>query len=477
MATVNKAEFNIKLSQKQFLAWNAPEPEILYGGSAGSGKSVFLVAKCFINACKYPGSRSFIGRKVLSHFTSTTLQTWYENIPASAYKENKQDKTFKIKVGDVYSTIFYGGLNSREELDKFKSAEYSFVYIDEASELEPDDFLQILSRLRQKLSNGTFPPYQAYFTSNPAQSELRNRFIMGPKAGVQRFIPALPGDNPYLDPTYVERMKELYKYRPEVFKCLMEGDWNIIQAANMIYRQPWVDACMRITDMRRFTNKCGVSLDAARFGDDETAIYGWNGSKQVEKNIFGKKDEMAVAAEALGMLRRINGNWIAVGGGAIGLTVIEKLKLICDNDIAIILVDEKAKAKNSSRYFNVRAEMYWEGGDLMAETAVSLIPDPDLSKQLLAQTYKITGGRILVDSKDIVKLKLNRSPDHSDGTVIGLWAMLHEAPDMPTMNEVRESPTQKAIRENALGQGRNAGSYQDNEETVYYEPQGGDNNE
>lgn len=398
------------------------------------------------------------------NFKLSTYQTWLETIPPTAYKENKQEKTFKIRVGNQYSTIHYGGLNRTEDTDKFKSTEFSFQYWDQAEELTENDFLTVLPRNRQKLPNGTYPPYQAFFSANPQQCAFRNRFIMNPKAGNQKFVQMLAKDNPWLAPDYIPKLQEIYKYRPELIRALLEGDWNVIEAANMIFRQAWIDASMQYTDVRRFTNKKGVSIDAARFGDDETAIYGWHGTKQVEKDIFGKRDENSVAAAGLGMLKRIGGNWIAVGGGAIGETVISKLKLICDNDVQIILVDEKMPAMNPSKFYNIRAEMYWLAAELMCENGVSLIPDAELSKQFLAQTYGLSGGRILVDPKDKIKELLNRSPDYSDATVIGLWA-LHSAPEMPAFASVQLTSTQKAIRDNAAhSQNRNVQSYYDQEQ-------------
>ena len=100
----------------------------------------------------------------------------------------------------------------------------------------------------------------------------------------------------------------------------------------------------------------------------------------------------------------------------------------------------------------------------MCENGVSLIPDAELSKQFLAQTYGLSGGRILVDPKDKIKELLNRSPDYSDATVIGLWA-LHSAPEMPAFASVQLTSTQKAIRDNAAhSQNRNVQSYYDQEQ-------------
>jgi hypothetical protein len=392
----------------------------------------------------------------------STYQTWKEVIPEQSYKENKGEQMFRIKSGNNYSQIFYGGVNDKNDtVSKFKSSEFAFEYIDQAEELIEQDFLDLLQRLRQKLPSGEKPPYQAIFTANPKICTFRQRFIVNPKDGIQKFIPALPTDNPYLASDYVPRMRELYKYRPEMIKALLEGNWDVVEEANAVFHQKWIDTCMNISDARRWVNKKGVSVDAARFGDDESVIFGWHGTKQIDRDIFGKQDEHVVAARAWAMLKKIGGNWIAVGGGAIGKTVRAKLRLIVDSDVQIIDVDEVAPADDRTKYYNVRAEMYWETAELAAETALALIPDPETARQFMAHTYSYSGGRILIDDKEDIKEKINRSPDYADAICIGVWAM-KRAPEMPAYSTVQMTSTQKAIKE-AMHEKREVGSYFDTE--------------
>jgi hypothetical protein len=84
-----------------------------------------------------------------------------------------------------------------------------------------------------------------------------------------------------------------------------------------------------------------------------------------------------------------------------------------------------------------------------------------LTRQLMAHTYSYSGGRILIDDKDEVKEKINRSPDYADAVCIGMWA-IKRAPEMPAYSTIQMTSTQKAIKE-AMHEKREVGSYFDTE--------------
>ena len=72
----------INLTPKQSDCWELLfdniHTEILYGGSAGSGKS-YLGCLWIATIClKYPGIRTLVGRTVLAQLKTTTLNTMFE---------------------------------------------------------------------------------------------------------------------------------------------------------------------------------------------------------------------------------------------------------------------------------------------------------------------------------------------------------------------------------------------------------------
>ena len=100
---------DINLTKKQGQCWKVlmddHTSEILYGGSAGSGKSwlgcIWIITLCI----KYEGIRCLIGRTVLSQLKNTTLNTLFETFKAMGlnsdnhFKYNGQTNIIKLYNG------------------------------------------------------------------------------------------------------------------------------------------------------------------------------------------------------------------------------------------------------------------------------------------------------------------------------------------------------------------------------------------
>src|SRR3990167_6994076 len=92
-------EVTIKPSKKQDEAWMALENPVIdtvfLGGGAGGGKTWFICETRLVNALRYPGYRSFIGRNELTRLMQSTYITWckvskYHKIPADTWHLNGQ---------------------------------------------------------------------------------------------------------------------------------------------------------------------------------------------------------------------------------------------------------------------------------------------------------------------------------------------------------------------------------------------------
>ena len=84
------------------------------------------------------------------------------------------------------------------------------------------------------------------------------------------------------------------------------------------------------------------------------------------------------------------------------------------------------KAEEETKYYNLRAEMWWNTGRRFSEKDIKLTwhglsgEDKDLQRELSAVAYLIRNGKILIEPKDKIKERLGRSPDKADAYLIGL---------------------------------------------------------
>jgi phage terminase large subunit len=417
--------------------------DVLYGGAKGGGKSWFLcwwaywlaaqiIEQFDLQPSDTPPHIGFIGRKQSVDFTMTTLQTWQEVIPRSTYAiKGATDRHPKHILIDGRAAIDFGGFDRQETINKFNSAEFVFIGIDQAEELTQDDVSVLRASRRMKLG-GKQLRYKGLWTANPAQSWLKQEFITHPPA-CNRFIQALPSDNPHLPGSYVETLKEAFKHRPELLEAYLHGSWDAFEGADQIIKSEWVRlAAARLGEHRRYARKV-ITCDPARFGDDETVIYYLEDLSIRDVIIYGQKDTMHTAGRLAAMAEKYHCP-VVVDAIGIGAGVVDRLVEIGGGiEVVAIVSSEKATVE---RYYNLRAQMWDEVARQFSDGAIALASDDfRLHNQLCTPCYKFKGGKMAVEEKDEIKKRLNCSPDRADAYVQGAWYSL----GMPTSYEEKRA--------------------------------------
>jgi len=223
-----------------------------------------------IDGSKPPIPLGFLGRKRAVDFNDTTLETFKKIIPPSMYEIKSHLK--EIVIEDKVK-INYGGLDDQETINKFNSAEYAFLGIDQAEETERNDVSVLQASLRLRVNHKT-PPYKELYTANPAECWLKQDFILSNRPeGL--FIPALPDDNPYLPETYKETLRRSFAHDPYALKAYLEGDWDAFsQVEDAVFLPRWFELCRKAEpDYDEDLDVKIIAVDVAtKRGDNETVI-------------------------------------------------------------------------------------------------------------------------------------------------------------------------------------------------------------
>lgn len=427
---LTRIDFNPTYTAKQTVANQAlarPDiREVLYGGAKGGGKSVFgcfwclsralqIIKECNIQARKHPIPIGFMGRKRGIDFTNTTLETWKRFIPEELYEI--KGKPAEIVIADRVK-ILTGGLDNGEIVNKFNSAEYAFFFIDQAEEVNADQIGELRATFRLIINDKKIPG-KGLFTANPAQSFLKDEFILNPTAD-RMFIQALPTDNHYLGPEYIEVLKDSFKNRPELLKAYLEGSWDSLGGFNQVIRDSWITNAAKIT-LYPPLKKTLITCDPARYGNDETVIYCMENTEIKEAVIYGQKSLMHTA-NVLHVLARKHGDClIVVDVCGIGGGVVDRLIEMGDN---VLGIDNAGRSDEPAKYYNKRAEIWCKAADMLACGDVQLTnTEPKLNGQLCTPAYEFRNGKILIESKADIKKRLGKSPDRADAYVNGLYAL------------------------------------------------------
>jgi len=238
-------DIDIKLTKKQGQAWKLLMDditnEVLYGGSAGAGKS-WLGCLWISTLClQYAGIRCLIGRTVLQQLKLTTLNTLFETLQSMGLKSgehyvyNGQSNviTFQNKSEIVLKDLQYQP--SDPNFDSLGGLELTAVFVDEAAQISQLAYNILKSRMRFKLTEYNLQP-KILMTCNPGQVWLKKVFyiphVQETLPNNMAFVPALPLDNPHLPSSYIEMLKSL---PPQQRKRLLEGDWNYMDESDNLF--------------------------------------------------------------------------------------------------------------------------------------------------------------------------------------------------------------------------------------------------
>ncbi len=365
---------------------------------------------------KYPILLGFMGRNRGVDFNDTTLETWKRIIPQNQYEIRVQDKEIIIQGRVKYS---FGGLDSTEAVSKFSSAEFGVIFVDQAEETDRDNIAVLRSRFRLQI-NGEPLPYKELYTANPANCWLKDEFVLGndPK---KVYIPALPRENPNLPETYIASLQEAFKHRPELLLANLEGSWDSLEGANIVIKDIWLRQAREVHLNYIGRPKQVFGVDVARFGDDRTVVYYLEGTDIKDEMIFGQVDTMYTAGKIHIWAQEKNPDLIAVDVVGLGAGVADRLREMGNK---VLEVNSAEKAENSEKYYNQRAEMWWETGRKFAEKEIQLTwQDPELMRELGSVSYLIRSGKFLMEAKEDVKKRLGKSPDKADAYLLGLQAL------------------------------------------------------
>ena len=391
--------------------------QLLYGGSAGSGKSFLGCDWQIKRRLKYPGTRGLIGRSELKKLRLSTMATFFELCsmyglnPDKHWTYNGQDHVIKFYNGSQIILMDLADLPSDPEFQRFGTIELTDAFVDEAGEVSQKCIDILSSRLRYKLINDK---PKLLMTCNPHKGWLYNEFFDAQRNGTirkdRRFIQALPTDNPHVSEVYLESLQML----PIIDrKRLLEGDWDYDETKDRLYEYDDLLRCFR--NLSTINQDKFITADIARMGDDRTVIVLWNGL-HAEKFIALKHKPINEVVDTIRQLAESNGVRLSnvlvdedgIGGGC-------KDYLHCKG----FLNGSKAVREN---YMNLKCDCYFKLGELITTNAItfeSTYKDTIIKELEMIRREKIdSDGKLRVTNKEDLKKRFGMSPDFADAIMM-----------------------------------------------------------
>jgi PBSX family phage terminase large subunit len=227
---------------------NCRADEVIVSGPAGTGKSMACLEKVHLAAMMNPGMRALIVRKTLASLGSTALQTWRKRVIPEAIKagvvkyyggSSEEPPQYRYTNG---SAVVIGGM---DKSIRIMSSEYDMAYVQEATELTPDDWEAITTRLR----HGVMSFQQLIADCNP--DAPWHWLYLRAQSGAARMLESRHEDNPTLfddsgkitefGKAYIAKLDKLTGVR---YQRLRRGLW--VAAEGLVYDE-W-DPAVHVID-------------------------------------------------------------------------------------------------------------------------------------------------------------------------------------------------------------------------------------
>lgn len=226
---------------------------------------------------------------------------------------------------------------------------------------------------------------------------------------------------------------ELEYYRPgPIAAARLLGRWAET-SMNSVYSEYEINKAAIAILPAEEEDMVTIGVDVARYGSDFSAFCVRHGGRIYELFEVNGLNTVEVVARTVALSKVYSDKFevpmksidIAIDSIGIGGGVCDILNEAGYNVHEINVAE---RASNSEAYFNLRTELWFEVHDLFVSEKVSLVRiekhiRDGLSKQLLSPMFKYDRwGRRQLETKDITKTRLGRSPDTADALMLAFAA-------------------------------------------------------
>jgi len=205
----------------RFLLSSPHKINIIYGG-AGAGKSYTVAQYLIYLMLEATNKHILITRKANPALKLTAYRLVLSLLDSYQipYEHHKADQIIEFK--PKRNLIFFRGLDDPE---KIKSAEFNYIWMEEATEFTLEDFQQLKLRLRR--ATGDHRRNKIFLTFNPIPSWIKDYFFDSAKEDDVSILKVTYMDNSFLDREYIALLEQLAEQDKTYHKIYALGEFAI----------------------------------------------------------------------------------------------------------------------------------------------------------------------------------------------------------------------------------------------------------
>lgn len=449
------AEITIRPTAKQHEAYEAlkTKDRVFLGGGAGGGKSWLICESRLINAIRFPGYKSFIGREELKRLMQSTYITWtkvcnYHQIPQTYWKLNGQYNYIELNNGSRIDLLDLKFLPSDPLYERLGSLEYTDGAIEEAGEVYFLAYDVLQSRIGRHLNKEYNINPTLLCTGNPKKNWTYKEFYKPWKnktlPGNYAFIQSLYQDNPHTATEYGHQLSQIKDKATK--ERLMYGNWEYEDDPTALIEY---DAIIDLfTNTIEKSEAVFATVDVARYGQDKTIVMIWKGFEVVEIIVWEKQGLDITAEKLRDILRKrqipyscVVIDEVGVGGGVVDILRGTKGFIANSSPIENVTVsrninpksiaDEERGVRKWENYRSLKDQCAYMLSDMINDRKIAIkCEDKKIEEMIIEELEQIKrhkadeDSKLMIRPKDEVKELIGRSPDLSDCLLMRIYLVL-----------------------------------------------------
>ena len=303
---------------------------------------------------------------------------------------------------------------------------YVFVILDEAGGI-PEDLYTATEAVTNTAgarvlaignpdSRGT--PFHRIFREDPTWNKLKISAYDTPNFTDEKHeVPAslLPL---LIQTEWVEKQKISWGEDSARFKSKVLGEFPD-EADNTFFSQTAIDRVVDTQIDEDMNIPAYLGVDLARFGEDDSVVYINRGGHCRKLDSWTKATAIESANRVHRLAMETGATEVRVDASGLGGPVVDYIVNICDDKYTVISMLGSAASPDNTRWLNARAFNFDSLREQMVTDRIDIDPDDKLLlDEIMMIQYKFSAkGAIQIESKDDMRSRGVKSPDHLDALV------------------------------------------------------------
>lgn len=397
---------------------------ILMGGG-GSGKSVAMAQKMFVRLLTEPDNRFLVVRKERVKILESVWTEFFKIVDQYDLRSEFEVNLSQLKITHRPSgnEILFIGMDDPEKVKSISGI--TSIFIEEATQLDEDDFNQLDLRLRGRTKNLK----QITCCLNPISSNhwIKRTFFDRQDPDVYTLRTTYL-DNAYIDEEYKNLLEKRIAGNPQLYRIYALGEWGDDDDTQLIQlhkiHQLYTNEVEKSTEMF-------LSADVALWGSDKLVFCVWRGLDCIRIITVDKCSgkEIVTMMKNLMEVHRVPESNLAYDADGIGSWMEGTTG---DFPLATPIKATKS-ALNGENFEHQKSQMYYKLAEMVNTNKIRISDGAyqrEIEEELLSVRRSINTEKKLgiIKKKDVKKYLGGRSPDFSDALA---YRMIFELKKQP----------------------------------------------